>query len=113
MSRKPCPLMPMPAISLVVAGIVLALLFLVLRIGPALGGDDPCRGFIDTSCCCTAGCCRDVGAGELELRADGYYVRATGVKVERVLASPDGSTILCDCNGGVRARCLYLKHLGQ
>jgi hypothetical protein len=97
---------------------VLVLWFVVLA-----NGQDNCRGFISTGCCCTANCCFEIDEKRDVVQKSGntFMVVASGRYVERRGWSPDGHAYLCACdsvNGkwvpGLTAnpRCLYLPMKG-
>ena len=95
-----------------------ALLLIGVPGGVAMG-QDKCRGFISTTCCCTNDCCWEISASEAEpLSRDRWRIKATGQIVNRTAFSPDGKFYRCACDRdsatgkwirhqGAQTRCLY------
>jgi hypothetical protein len=101
------------------ARILLASIVLIALFGAVGLGDDNCRGFISTTCCCTNDCCWEIAASEAQpLSRDRWLIKATGQIVNRTGFSPDGKYYRCACDRdsttgkwirhqGAQTRCLY------
>lgn len=107
----------------IAALVTLAVLLLLLWIASGFAvGQDNCRGFISTGCCCTSGCCFEISESDVRQVSETHYVvNASGKTVPRHW-SKDGRAYLCACdsiNGKwvpsltASPRCLYLPINGS
>jgi hypothetical protein len=85
------------------AKLAFVIVILLLLYKAARGQDFPnCTEFgfqISTSCCCSAGCCKEAKEGEVvHVEGDLYRIVPSGQIIKRTGWSPDGRTIRCACD---------------
>lgn len=85
-------------------------------------GQDNCRGFISTGCCCTSGCCFEITDADVRQISETHYVVPASGKTVARSWSKDGRAYLCACNSVngkwqpdimASPRCLYMPMQGS
>lgn len=70
----------------------------VLLLTEAAKGEDNCRGFISTKCCCSNSCCWEITADDIDILPDHYVrIKASGQVVKHEW-SQDGRNYRCACD---------------
>lgn len=110
--------------ALCVAVFVLVMLFWFAAgmIASRALGQDNCRGFISTGCCCTSGCCFEITDADVRQISETHYVVPASGKTVARSWSKDGRAYLCACNSVngkwqpdimASPRCLYMPMQGS